>query len=601
MSVKGSFKKIASLYKSALRSKLIGVDSSKVVDPLLCMNIVCPEGSYDANVEPAKDDVLFSDSDLVLQLVEKFLDVIYGRQTPDYQVPKSQFTSQPQGIELLLAKKKTSADVDPNRSSNPEVTQYSSEDSEGNESNFQNVGISNPWVMAKLNGSVRPSKTRTNGNNQLPTPGRQIGDAGSQDPPSSDDPAPFPFPQTARRSRLALETPTRPQQASNRDKYGHGALDTWIQRSICGSSEYSDQDRLVEGEIEPEDPMVPLCFVSAGSLPQETPLSAIPDASQQPRKRPAPHKIEQSGTIHKPFISPVHDPGRVWFEFGDKTHQRHPQHTRQRKEPHSNAEHNALNLRSDEEIPEGPSHRLVFPAQEVHPDLAITLDYEARKQRAELERRNSLRAKPAITTETSNTVNSPHKNRQNAARTALLVAQGDTSTEQTTVLNSNDPRANLLKRQQREQIHLKNEPEAPRLKSRKTSMLPFETMDQQNHVRDLILPIKSSITTFENLITAAGEHDSYINTGDEAEAFKTSTSSSTPPSPPSIRSWNTQLRKLLRTLYHVDDTSIRGEMGAELELDLVTALGVHADEVARLESEEMAAMGASLTQMQMQK
>ncbi len=37
------------------------------------MNITCPPDSYDVNIEPAKDDVMFDDIELVMSIIEKLL------------------------------------------------------------------------------------------------------------------------------------------------------------------------------------------------------------------------------------------------------------------------------------------------------------------------------------------------------------------------------------------------------------------------------------------------------------------------------------------------------------------------------------------------
>ena len=67
------------LYKKYLRSSLTVTTSIDVVNPFLCMNVVCPAGSYDANVEPAKDDVLFTDPEKFLEAVESLFKSVYGQ------------------------------------------------------------------------------------------------------------------------------------------------------------------------------------------------------------------------------------------------------------------------------------------------------------------------------------------------------------------------------------------------------------------------------------------------------------------------------------------------------------------------------------------
>lgn len=95
------------LYKSYLRSASSSSKGPSLVDPFLCMNIFCPLGSYDVNVEPAKDDVLFTNNDFFLKVVESFFTSVYGevriRETED--VPLKSLKPRSQGFELLLARK----------------------------------------------------------------------------------------------------------------------------------------------------------------------------------------------------------------------------------------------------------------------------------------------------------------------------------------------------------------------------------------------------------------------------------------------------------------------------------------------------------------
>ncbi|KAL9579342.1 MAG: hypothetical protein Q9203_006734, partial [Teloschistes exilis] len=79
------------------------------------MNLVCPPGSYDANVEPAKDDVLFTDSSRVLDTVENFFKSIYGQlRSKEKSTSKGKTSvSKSQAFDLLLAKRKSPAAIQP--------------------------------------------------------------------------------------------------------------------------------------------------------------------------------------------------------------------------------------------------------------------------------------------------------------------------------------------------------------------------------------------------------------------------------------------------------------------------------------------------------
>ncbi|KAK2809155.1 hypothetical protein FQN50_003990 [Emmonsiellopsis sp. PD_5] len=79
----GVAKQLVKLFKSYIRS-VPGPDSNRsIVDPFIFLDIQCPTGSYDANVEPSKDNVIFEDSKTVLSLAEDMFKHVYGelRQT----------------------------------------------------------------------------------------------------------------------------------------------------------------------------------------------------------------------------------------------------------------------------------------------------------------------------------------------------------------------------------------------------------------------------------------------------------------------------------------------------------------------------------------
>lgn len=72
---RGTMKQIISLFKEKLKKSNEGFDSIK--DPFFCLNIVCPTASYDPNIEPSKDDVLFDDSSKVVAAVFELFTAIY--------------------------------------------------------------------------------------------------------------------------------------------------------------------------------------------------------------------------------------------------------------------------------------------------------------------------------------------------------------------------------------------------------------------------------------------------------------------------------------------------------------------------------------------
>lgn len=101
---RGTLKQIHTLYKSYLKSASLAPGLS---DPFVYLNICCPPGIYDPNIEPAKDDVLFHDGDAVVRVVEKMLMRFYGELKTEERVGKGKVIGGviQNGFELLLARK----------------------------------------------------------------------------------------------------------------------------------------------------------------------------------------------------------------------------------------------------------------------------------------------------------------------------------------------------------------------------------------------------------------------------------------------------------------------------------------------------------------
>ncbi|KAF7915789.1 uncharacterized protein EAE98_009334 [Botrytis deweyae] len=103
---KGTMKKITIIFKKYLRSRLAsGAPSEKLKNPFMRLNIACPKASYDPNVEPAKDDIIFENETLVLEAAEKMFNNFYGDcDTVMSKVARNNTVAQPTGFEILLAR-----------------------------------------------------------------------------------------------------------------------------------------------------------------------------------------------------------------------------------------------------------------------------------------------------------------------------------------------------------------------------------------------------------------------------------------------------------------------------------------------------------------
>ncbi|RAL62386.1 hypothetical protein DID88_004952 [Monilinia fructigena] len=104
-SEKGTMKRIVTIFKKYFRSGLAESSSDKIKNPFLRLNIVCPEASYDPNVEPAKDNILFENEMLVLEAVERMLKNFYGEcSAVTLKLAKSRIQTNSNGFDVLLAR-----------------------------------------------------------------------------------------------------------------------------------------------------------------------------------------------------------------------------------------------------------------------------------------------------------------------------------------------------------------------------------------------------------------------------------------------------------------------------------------------------------------
>ncbi|KAI9727947.1 MAG: hypothetical protein M1828_005352 [Chrysothrix sp. TS-e1954] len=169
---RGLLNQMLKVFKEKLRSSNASLVDVK--DPFIWLNIVCPRSSYDANVEPAKDDVVFQDGDAVLAAVRKLLDQRYQQAAPVGQPLNSGRISEPVAvfedveddaraakrrrlealrIEPLHEEGTRSMLLTPEHQRRPYLQENEEEAEETSE--LRDVQVSNPWVMAKMTRSAK--------------------------------------------------------------------------------------------------------------------------------------------------------------------------------------------------------------------------------------------------------------------------------------------------------------------------------------------------------------------------------------------------------------------------------------------------------------
>ncbi|EMC95123.1 hypothetical protein BAUCODRAFT_55284, partial [Baudoinia panamericana UAMH 10762] len=73
--LRGTFKQILKIFRQSLKSADDALEG--INEPFIWLDLTCPLASYDPNVEPAKDDVLFEDPEKVLALAKQLFASTY--------------------------------------------------------------------------------------------------------------------------------------------------------------------------------------------------------------------------------------------------------------------------------------------------------------------------------------------------------------------------------------------------------------------------------------------------------------------------------------------------------------------------------------------
>ena len=394
----------------------------------------------------------------------------------------------------------------------------------------------------------------------------------------SSSPEHFPYPLTARRQRAdnLKARPKSPCQLPNR----RGALDTWFQKSQADSQRSPPTDipsnlhpslsTTASPETQPHDE--PLStgsqiaikprrdFVPARNLPAGTPLSEIPLLPQR-----GPRKVgtqRRGAGINKPFISPVNDPTKVWFETGSNPNRSSRTKSPQKRPAQNQDSDQSLFLNNDDIT---LSTVVETEDRPPHPDLAATLDYESRKLAA-MQQRRQQQAPLSSTPVASNSMsNSPHKNRYKKAVAALNST--DVPQERSSIFEAGDARAYLLRHQTPgvERDGRSKSPTRVQLR-RKTAMLPLESISSDTTTLQLVLALSIQPTDLRSLerdVNCASRIDDYTALGKISNGFSQGRNTDV------VRDWEERLRFLLQDHYGEDFVLEKGEVRIELELELV--------------------------------
>ncbi|ENI01248.1 hypothetical protein COCC4DRAFT_43803 [Bipolaris maydis ATCC 48331] len=241
---RGTIKQMVHVHKQRLgkaNASLTGVR-----DPFFCINIICPPGSYDPNIEPAKDDVMFEDSDIVLGVWEKLLGSFYPEAVVnlDEDEPSLYFQQNcqiepgnivEQNLDEITSESHNTSDQNEASVSAPQPRWRHSmygideEDLEflkddctpiiDEEEGRYAAEVSNPWTIARMNAAIKPRGSASNG--RLLRPAKSTGNVDSSSSPRI----------LATPNRVVSPEPLTPQTSSKANMV-QSVLDDELQRSI---------------------------------------------------------------------------------------------------------------------------------------------------------------------------------------------------------------------------------------------------------------------------------------------------------------------------------------------------------------------------------
>lgn len=321
-SLRGTPKHIVKLFKEALKRDNDSMQGIK--DPFMYLSIVCPQDSYDANIEPAKDDVLFEDPDKVLNAVRELLAGAYPKQdaslNSNLPLLKPLQHEEPVDVDLTEVEEEPVIDSRPKRVCPVKTNMYdldeddlklfedamempdnTFEEEEPSPSNA--AASSNPWIVAKMNASMGKRPVQQ----QLVTSVRQAASfSGWPSSPAQDlQSSQQPYLPTPRLSSPRADF--REQSPLSMDSRAIGSATLPPPRSHLNYSpapnlENHDQDFEDEAIYSAESNVIIRPPLQSQQHLQGTPLDQISEVI--PKQRGARRQSHQQG-INKPFKPPV--------------------------------------------------------------------------------------------------------------------------------------------------------------------------------------------------------------------------------------------------------------------------------------------------------
>jgi DNA mismatch repair protein MutL len=393
---RGLLKQVVKAFRDALKKSDPRFENIK--EPFLFLEIACPEQAYDANIEPAKDDVLFEDPDKVVTAARNLFSAAYPsrEEMQPTNVVSQDVQAGPQELDGtfidveddFITSLEQVQPIDPSRNvdnraivpglpSTPSArdglvtndvpvtveprafrtNMYGCDEEDletmdarpstgRTEADFEelrhaqkDINISNPWVMAKLNASNKQVDAAPSGRATSASQQRRTQQLNKESTIFNLDSLAPPTPRAS-----SPTSPAMPFHPSDHVPDVRLAQDGRVIRSSSPSRDRINftpiQANTGAGAPSPSQQRPPPAYnygvTPQISGPQGTPLSAIPQARARGKAT-----AQNKTPVNKPFVSPLLDsaPARekVWFDHLEGIEERGRARPRRRQDEASSA------------------------------------------------------------------------------------------------------------------------------------------------------------------------------------------------------------------------------------------------------------------------
>lgn len=574
---KNTMKKIVTIFKYYIKGTLSEA-SEKTKSPFLRLNIICPVGSYDPNVEPAKNDVIFGNESAVLEAIENLFKEVYGApKTISSISPQQLLKEKLDNFELLLARK-PAAFLAGDSPSSPTSGSVLAQTPEVAVSKNLIVASSTTYEMARSSGSPDVD------NQEIDEPGNSSKRKWAIDMSKdlSEEVESFERPSHQIRQSYNLQIPDHDTKTDPKN-----SLNPWIIAKMSAPVQQRDQCTIAEASVScpvtqpavdilrtPEhssDPIPPDSDSHFPSTYRNRPRQTfrnddirslvVPSVQNFAFQRPDPVSIQKtnlqlnrrsltsdgndevlldgddSGTQirRNDFVSARNISEAALLSppptLGSKRAMRgmNKPFIPPMRSADTAASEDGLRqtkLITDYRASQACNSTLQDPTeQQENLDLQWSMDFELRKEAASRRRRDELRAAALeIDDPKAHEVvrTSPYKNRYNAAIAALEAGHPSPRKVETvkepfkTSLPDGDPRAYLMRRQKSVMSQKAKSGEAPKLTRAKSNRLPLENVPENEKTHNLVLEMSADMSSLQRITRELLKSDVYVRTGNES-------------------------------------------------------------------------------------